>query len=136
MGILRKRCDCEKALRSTSALPVCQYFVTVKASPIANETESSWLQAPGQDYAINRDRGSAASMMCMEMSDVRAYSPDPLPKPQVLVADPERQQHHGARNSPPITPGLHLRIADRAVRRVELRDRHLAHLMTAPDRLI
>ena len=53
VGILRKRCDCEKALRSTSALPVCQYFVTVKASPIANETESSWLQAPGQDYAIN-----------------------------------------------------------------------------------
>jgi len=39
----------------------------MEACPLANETESSWLKAPGQDDAINRDGGPVASMMRMEM---------------------------------------------------------------------
>jgi hypothetical protein len=39
----------------------------VEACPVADETESSWLKASGEDEAINRDGGPAAGLMCMEM---------------------------------------------------------------------
>ena len=41
MNILRKRRNREKALGPTSAVPVCQQFVSMEACPLANETESS-----------------------------------------------------------------------------------------------
>ncbi len=32
-------------------------FVSMETRPFANETQSSWLKAPGQDDAINRNGG-------------------------------------------------------------------------------
>ena len=67
MDILGKRRDREKALRPTSAVPVCQQLVSMEACPLPNETESSWLKAAGQDDAINRNGGPVAGVMRMEM---------------------------------------------------------------------
>jgi hypothetical protein len=39
----------------------------MEARPFANETQSSWLKAPGQDDAINRNGGPVAGVMRMEM---------------------------------------------------------------------
>jgi len=39
----------------------------MEACPLANEAESSWLKAPGQDDAINRDGRPVAGVMRMEM---------------------------------------------------------------------
>jgi hypothetical protein len=41
----------------------------MKACPLANETESWWLKASGQDDAINRNGGPVAGVMRMEMRD-------------------------------------------------------------------
>jgi hypothetical protein len=66
-NILGKGQDREKTLRPTSAFPVCQQLVSVEPCLLANETESSWLMAPGQDDAIHRDGGPVAGVMSVEM---------------------------------------------------------------------
>jgi len=47
----------------------------MEALPLANETESWWLKAPGQDYAINRRGGPVAGVMRMEMGYRIAIAP-------------------------------------------------------------
>src|ERR1700687_2472768 len=48
------------------------------------------------------------------------------------VTQSKREEQHRPRYAPPITPGLHLGVADLPVGRIELGHRYLAHLESAP----